>query len=216
MEIMTRAAAKARGLKRYFTGKPCKRGHITERYVVDYSCVDCHREWDKSHPEEKRRWAQANKEKVQETGLAANRRYREKHQEESREYQKLWKRRWRQNNPEEARAIGSEFQRRRRKNNPDKVRAKERATKHRRHAQRLLSPSTFTETEWDLLVARSPRCHWCKRPFNRIRRPTHDHVVPLSKRGPDTLENSCCSCGSCNSGKRDRLVNPSTGQGILL
>jgi hypothetical protein len=32
-EIISRAEAKARGLTRYFTGKPCKYGHIAERYV---------------------------------------------------------------------------------------------------------------------------------------------------------------------------------------
>jgi hypothetical protein len=32
-EIITRTAAKAQGLKHYFTGKPCNRGHVAERYV---------------------------------------------------------------------------------------------------------------------------------------------------------------------------------------
>lgn len=30
-----------RGAKRYFTGKPCPRGHISERYVSTQSCVQC-------------------------------------------------------------------------------------------------------------------------------------------------------------------------------
>lgn len=38
MEIITRADAKAAGLKWYFTGKPCKHGHITERYVTGNCC----------------------------------------------------------------------------------------------------------------------------------------------------------------------------------
>jgi 5-methylcytosine-specific restriction endonuclease McrA len=28
LDILTKREAKARGLKRYFTGKPCKRGHL--------------------------------------------------------------------------------------------------------------------------------------------------------------------------------------------
>jgi hypothetical protein len=32
-EIITRADALAKGLKRFFTGKPCKRGHVVERRV---------------------------------------------------------------------------------------------------------------------------------------------------------------------------------------
>lgn len=43
MEIITRKEAKELGLKRYFTGKPCKRGNVSERYVPNKMClcVDC-------------------------------------------------------------------------------------------------------------------------------------------------------------------------------
>ena len=41
MQIITRTEAKAQGLKRYFTGKPCKHGHIDERLVCDGSCKTC-------------------------------------------------------------------------------------------------------------------------------------------------------------------------------
>jgi hypothetical protein len=40
-KIITRAKAKARGLKRYFTGKPCCRGHIAERHVNNWACIEC-------------------------------------------------------------------------------------------------------------------------------------------------------------------------------
>jgi hypothetical protein len=41
MKKMTRKEAKAKGLKRYFTGNACKNGHITERYTCNYECVEC-------------------------------------------------------------------------------------------------------------------------------------------------------------------------------
>jgi hypothetical protein len=41
MEIISRAEAGALGLKRYFTGKTCKHGHICERYVSSSVCVEC-------------------------------------------------------------------------------------------------------------------------------------------------------------------------------
>lgn len=44
MEIISRQDAKALGLKRYFTGTPCKHGHICERQVSNSACVVCHRE----------------------------------------------------------------------------------------------------------------------------------------------------------------------------
>lgn len=37
----TRAEALALGLSRYFTGKPCKHGHVAERSVSSRSCVEC-------------------------------------------------------------------------------------------------------------------------------------------------------------------------------
>jgi hypothetical protein len=39
--IITRKEAVARGLRRYFTGKRCTRGHIAERYVGNADCVVC-------------------------------------------------------------------------------------------------------------------------------------------------------------------------------
>jgi hypothetical protein len=41
MDIINRDVAHASGLKRYFTGVPCKRGHVVERYVSTGACKDC-------------------------------------------------------------------------------------------------------------------------------------------------------------------------------
>ncbi len=38
-----REVAKANGHQTYFTGKPCKRGHIANRFVSTYTCVECSR-----------------------------------------------------------------------------------------------------------------------------------------------------------------------------
>lgn len=42
-QAMTRSMAKAIGLKRYFTGAPCRRGHISERHITG-TCLECQRE----------------------------------------------------------------------------------------------------------------------------------------------------------------------------
>jgi hypothetical protein len=39
--MISRKDARAAGLSRYFTGKPCPRGHVAERYVANKSCVVC-------------------------------------------------------------------------------------------------------------------------------------------------------------------------------
>lgn len=41
MEIITRAEAIEQGLTRYFTGAPCKRGHIAPRRVANWNCETC-------------------------------------------------------------------------------------------------------------------------------------------------------------------------------
>lgn len=39
--IVSRKSARNSGLLRYFTGKPCKRGHIAERLVSSSTCLVC-------------------------------------------------------------------------------------------------------------------------------------------------------------------------------
>ena len=41
MDIISRKDAKAQGLKHYFTGKPCKRGHVELRLVSSEGCMAC-------------------------------------------------------------------------------------------------------------------------------------------------------------------------------
>ena len=51
MEIITKAEAKAQGLKRYFTGKECKRGHVSER-TLNGDCISCVTLRSKKHNED--------------------------------------------------------------------------------------------------------------------------------------------------------------------
>jgi hypothetical protein len=56
MTIISRKEAKAQGLKRFFTGRACKRGHVSERFVANNMCAGCaHILWPKYHPPEKER-----------------------------------------------------------------------------------------------------------------------------------------------------------------
>lgn len=41
MNIVERPAARSLGLIRYFTGRPCKRGHIAERQTSNGNCCEC-------------------------------------------------------------------------------------------------------------------------------------------------------------------------------
>lgn len=41
MEIISREEARKLGLTFFFTGKPCKNGHIAKRYIKGNQCLDC-------------------------------------------------------------------------------------------------------------------------------------------------------------------------------
>lgn len=41
MELVTRQDAVSKGLGRYFTGKPCKHGHVTQRFTSSSGCIEC-------------------------------------------------------------------------------------------------------------------------------------------------------------------------------
>jgi hypothetical protein len=53
-----RQAARDEGKAAYFTGKPCRRGHIAERRVANGMCSACQEEWRLASPERSRAYAQ--------------------------------------------------------------------------------------------------------------------------------------------------------------
>ena len=113
MEIITRAEAKAQGLKRFYTGKPCKHDHEGERYVCNNRCVECagehSRKWQKANPAKRR---------------AINR----KHHQTHREKRNKAGRERRAANPEKYREKDSRYARA----NPEKINAKNAERRARR------------------------------------------------------------------------------------
>lgn len=49
-ELIDRKQAHERGLVRYFTGFPCRKGHVTERYVSNGVCSGCLKAFSKFAP----------------------------------------------------------------------------------------------------------------------------------------------------------------------
>ena len=90
MELISREEAKSKGLKRFYTGKECIHGHLSERHVSSGTCYLCHRvgaisklkndpefarkaregsaRWNKENPEKKiisdRSWRDRNLDKL--------------------------------------------------------------------------------------------------------------------------------------------------------
>lgn len=88
MISVSKEDAKKQGLVRYFTGKPCKHGHIAERKVSNSGCITCHDERSnlfrqQNADQERRRlrnYKLKNEEKVKEAGL----RYRTENKQKER------------------------------------------------------------------------------------------------------------------------------------
>lgn len=70
--IISRKEAKVLGLKTYFTGKPCKRGHVVPRYVSGLCCSMC-------LADRGRKWAAENAGRMKELQQAWHHKHRDEH-----------------------------------------------------------------------------------------------------------------------------------------
>lgn len=72
MQVVSKVFAKQHGHTRFFTGRPCSRGHVAERLVSNNACVECTKELQKTRykanpdkgRERSRAYRLANPEKV--------------------------------------------------------------------------------------------------------------------------------------------------------
>jgi hypothetical protein len=116
MQIIRRKDAIAQGLKRYFTGEPCKRGHISEKNVSDYRCLQCaaekarERRWRDPEAARKkaREWRNKNREKINERNRQRHAANPEKHRAVAMRFYwdnwetcRQWRKDWWQANKEE-------------------------------------------------------------------------------------------------------------------
>jgi hypothetical protein len=93
--LITRAEAKAAGLTRYYTGKPCKKGHISERDVSSHTCSECLRlrrqSWVKANPEKRQKTERAYRKKNAEKIAAQKKMWKGKNRDKHRESNRRWK-----------------------------------------------------------------------------------------------------------------------------
>jgi hypothetical protein len=94
MEIISCAEAKQRGLTRYFTGKPCPKGHVALRRTATAICTECENA-------KRRAWHEANRAKERERVTAWTRANLERKRE--------GERKWREANRDRDRAKGSAY-----------------------------------------------------------------------------------------------------------
>lgn len=84
---VTRAEAIAAGERLYFTGRPCKRGHLAPRMVANRLCVECNKaacsDWHAANREaanaRRMEWTARNRQRHYRNCLAYQRRHPDKH-----------------------------------------------------------------------------------------------------------------------------------------
>ena len=209
--IILRSEARRQGLSRYFTGKPCKRGHVAERYVRNLTCVDCDREKQKAA-----QWHVKNRERHNELGRQSNERCKDRRGEYNRSYHAAnrdrirakWfatpvearrerRKKWEAKNADKLRTYLAEWQ----KQNMERVREYRRASRLKRRVQTLGSPGRHTAADLvAILQAQDHRCAYCRADLRKVEKHL-DHIVPLAKGGSDDRTNLQYTCGYCNRTK---------------
>lgn len=221
--IITRKHARSNGLPKYFTGKPCKRGHISERFTSCKKCLQCNNEKSSIRYYEKHAEVRAyhNKRYADNPQLGAS--YTKKWRQQNPERVAELSKRWRKENPDLARAsqkrYDAKFPERRKakdrawtKNNPDKAKAKN----HRRIALKRGAEGSYTADDIaKIRLAQKDRCAVCRTKLKG--KGDVDHIHPLSKGGSNWPRNLQLLCVSCNAKKHttDPIVFMQR-QGFLL
>jgi 5-methylcytosine-specific restriction endonuclease McrA len=188
MCVISRKEALAIGARFYFTGKPCPKGHVCERYAGASNarkCVTCVKEKKKKSGRDR---YLRNKEKWKKRAEEWHKKNHEKARESCA--------RWRKNNPEEF----LDSCRKWRRNNKEKV-ASDKAKR------RGASGSFSAEDISDLMRNQHGRCAMpnCRKKLNddfQI-----DHITPIKRGGSNRRNNLQLLCPTCNrkKGARDPL-----------
>ncbi|WP_416367040.1 HNH endonuclease [Rhodopseudomonas palustris] len=201
VEIVSRRDAIARGLRLYFTGVPCGRGHLSHRIVKNWACVECKKNWDAVDPKAKlrrkaryeadvdknresaRSWARDNAQRVR-ANVAA---WQELNRERLPGYQKNW----RSKNGASVRAAAKRYA----KKYPEKIRIKQ----ANRRAKKRAALGSYTSSDVvEIRELQRGRCAYCPTALDKFH---IDHIIPLAKGGTNYRSNIQLLCQPCNNKK---------------
>jgi 5-methylcytosine-specific restriction endonuclease McrA len=206
-------AAIAAGERHYFTGNPCKRGHVAKRFVSDGKCMECGAERVRQHRAENPEWwaekDRAYREINPEARKLVERRSYEKHKAGHVEKRRASCRAYREQHRErlvqacrgwyaENRERALENTRRWQADNPGKLKAIRAAGKQARRARQIEADGRFSAADIRALESRqNGKCACC----GEKRKLAVDHIVPLAKGGSNWPNNLQLLCKPCNSSK---------------
>lgn len=194
--------AKEAGYSTYFSGFPCRNGHIAPRYVSNRMCLGCRFGWPKT--------AAANPRKI---ALKAGEEFYIPVTPCIRGH--LSKRTTKQSACRECQSIRNQSRENDwRKKNPEKTKIHRFNSNLRR--KNVLGKITQSDLD-EILKLQRFKCAICKKSFTKKRPPTKDHIIPIAKGGTNYRRNIQLVHGPCNSRKQARLPEDfARMQGLLI
>lgn len=186
LHIISKPNAMAIGLKYYFSGLPCSRGHIYKRLVSNSSCVKCtdinSKAWHEKNPDagaRRHERVKANPARIERIRENARKRYAENPQ----------------NRRDSVAAHAKKF--------PEKRALAQRNRKARKKG----AGGSYTEQDVaSLISSQKGKCVNCQSELiHEGKNKYHmDHIIPLSKGGRNDKYNLQILCAPCNIKKSDK------------
>ncbi len=217
----SQSEAIANGSKYYFSGKPCKRMHISVRYVCG-TCIECSRVTAKSYYDS---LSEEDKQVVRDRSSERNRRLYREEPEEMRAYTNSVSKKWKDanrtgmlyrarekyaSNPNKYREKNKNY----RKANPEKIRVSDSNNRARR--QGAEGRHTTQDIERIRKMQKDQCAHpWCRKKLHG--KGHRDHIIPLAKGGTNFPRNIQLLCNSCNLHKHAKdPIDFAQENGLLL
>ena len=208
--VVTRDEAKAAGVKRYFSARPCSKGHIAERYVSTNQCLPCLKGWTSSWLQENADWVKARSQRYVGRYKDTQRAWIERNKEARSAYNRAFAKRYAKLYPERVAANCARWWAR----HPEMLQTYKKkyvaenpsyyaVARAKRKARKQSVDGAFSSKDVaSLLKKQKGKCASC---FHITIKKYHvDHKMPLCLGGSNGPENIQILCPTCNMRKGGR------------